>query len=993
MDPSITRLRDPNLDPKQWQRLKTIVADALEQTGPADRPGFVRRSCRGDEELLRNAESLLAEAEALLAESDDPFEQCAENATRTLWSEDPSALGKRVGAYTLIREIGRGGMGTVYLAYRADGAFEKQVAIKVLKRGTDTDEVLARFDAERRILARLDHPHIARLLDAGSTADGLPYFVMEYVEGQTVTRYVRAQRVGIRERLALFLKICSAVEKAHRCGVVHRDLKPGNIIVDADGEPKLLDFGIAKVVTGDDVAATITALHAQMLTPACASPEQARGETITAASDIYALGALLFEMLAGRPAHRFSSKSPSREEVARVICGEAPPAPSVAALDPETAEEIAGRLDAIVLRAMQKEPENRYASVADFAADIRNYLGGGEPAAVTALERIQRRTRETAPRRMAWLYAAAAALLLGATAAVWLWQNPADNSSPPSDATWMDPRGIAVLPFENLSTAAENAFFAAGVHDAILTGLAKIAELKVTNPTSVRHYSSTVPRDLTAIGQQLHVAYVLEGSVQRAGNEVRVTAKLSDTRTGAQVWAEQYDRELADVFAIQSEIADRIADQLRVQLSPEQRAAKHDVLTRDIAAYELYLRALERDRGPVRTREDIDDVVQLLDEAVARDPRFVAAWCLLARTHLRTSFLNLDTSPQRLEAGRRAVAAASEVAPDAGEVHLAQATLFYWGHRDYRSALDRLALARRSLPNDAYVPFFTALIKRRQGAWEESTEFFREAAVLDPRNTNILFELSNSYRSMRQYERAAAVLDYLISWNEDEFLFHDARALVELSWRADVGPLQALLESPVAALADADAFQFSQLNAAFAQRDYAAAQAVLDSHSQPAFRSSVQVVPREYYQGLAAQGLGQVEQARLAFEQARVAAEALVNEQPQSGRALMMLADIEAHLGNFETARRMAEKAVRFLPVTDDAPGGTQLLTNLASVYVRIGEKYLALTILEQSAKLPHGVSYGSLKLDDAWDPLRQEPRFQKLVQSLAPAHAVQYAP
>ena len=354
----------------RWQQVKTILADALELDSPKQRTAFLESSCDGDTTLMR-------EVEALLAQSTQSLDDLADN-TPMAFARPASTqpAGQRIGAYEIVREIGRGGMGAVYLAKRADGQFEKEVAIKLLKRGTDTDEILRRFHAERRILAQLDHPNIARLLDAGTTDDGLPYFVMEYIEGASITDYVRNGRLSVAQGLQLFLKVCDAVQFAHQQRVVHRDLKPGNIFVRQDGEPKLLDFGIAKLLASGNDAIELTLTAERRFTPVCASPEQARGETVTPASDVYALGALLYELLTDRPPHRFSTPHPSPAEVARVIGEQEPTRPSLSIYDNQLRRQLRGDLDTIALTALRKEPERRYASIADFADDIARHLGG-----------------------------------------------------------------------------------------------------------------------------------------------------------------------------------------------------------------------------------------------------------------------------------------------------------------------------------------------------------------------------------------------------------------------------------------------------------------------------------------------------------------------------------------------------------------------------------------------------------------------------------------
>ena len=355
------------MTPERWQLVKATLADTLEQD-TANRADFLRAICAEDTALAREVESLLEQPA-------DEFDTCA--ARVGLMSDQPvleENAGRRLGAYELVRELGRGGMGAVWLARRADEQFEKLVAIKLLKRGTDTDEVLRRFRAERQILAHLDHPNISRLLDAGMTDDGLPYFVMEYVDGRRLTDFAREEHLPLRERLQLFLKICAAVQFAHQNLVVHRDLKPGNILVTAEGEPKLLDFGVARLLAPGDDAWQMTAAGQERFTPGYASPEQVRGEAITTVSDVYSLGALLYEMLTGAPPHRFSSKTPTATQIAKAVCEEEPMRPSIAAAEPDLRRSLRGDLDTILLRALAKVPVRRYRGAGQMGDDLRRYL-------------------------------------------------------------------------------------------------------------------------------------------------------------------------------------------------------------------------------------------------------------------------------------------------------------------------------------------------------------------------------------------------------------------------------------------------------------------------------------------------------------------------------------------------------------------------------------------------------------------------------------------
>ncbi len=357
------------MTPERWQLVKAILAQALEYSQDDARSSFLQTACGDDTALRREVQSLLDQP------SHDEFEVCAESVglTRPAAVQDPNT-GRRVGAYELVRELGHGGMGTVWLARRADQQFEKLVAIKLLKRGTDTEEVLRRFESERRLLAHLQHPNIAGLFDGGTTEDSLPYFVMEYVPGVSVTTFCVERQLSIDERLRLFLKICAAVQFAHQHLIVHRDLKPANILVTDEGEPKLLDFGIAKLLAHDENAFQVTMVDHQRLTPAYASPEQVRGDSITTVSDIYGLGALLYELLTGKSAHRFSTTRPAPTELLRVVAHEEPLRPSAAATDLAVRRRLSGDLDNIVLKALRKEPERRYGGMGSFAEDIRRHL-------------------------------------------------------------------------------------------------------------------------------------------------------------------------------------------------------------------------------------------------------------------------------------------------------------------------------------------------------------------------------------------------------------------------------------------------------------------------------------------------------------------------------------------------------------------------------------------------------------------------------------------
>ncbi len=980
------------IEPKRWDQLKAILEEALEEPTVATRTALLRKRCADDAALLREAESLLAEADAVRTEPTDWLETCADHATRTFWDEDSSRAGQRVGAYIILRPLGHGGMGSVYLAARADGEFEKQVAIKVLKRGTDTDEILRRFRTERQILAQLDHPNIARLLDAGTTEDGLPYFVMEYVEGVPVTQFVRAGQTPLAERLQLFLRVCAAVEMAHRHHVIHRDLKPGNILVNAEGEPKLLDFGIAKLCAPTEDEAEMTATRHQRLTPICASPEQARGEPVTVASDVYALGALLYEMLSEQKPHRFSSPVPSTEELARVLSEDEPPRPSLLAPDAETRRQLRGPLDRIVLQALRVEPERRYASVSEFAQDIRRHLAA--EAVVARGDAIGYRARRFWRRNQRQLLPAGVALiLLGAIAASGFLFWPSKGAMPAPAAerheTALD-KSIAVLPFQNLSTAPENAFFATGVQNEIMTDLARIADLKVIGRTSVEGYRSGEPRDLRAIGRQLGAAHLLEGSVQRAGERILVTAHLLDARTGTQLWAESYERDLADVFAIQNEIARAIVRQLQARLLPQEEVEMEEVPTRDVAAYDRYLRAkvlMISYLADVDQDNSLREAVRLLEEAVERDPKFSLAYCFMSRAHSLLFGLRLDHTLERRSEAERAAQEALRLQADSAEAHLALAEYHYRCTGSFVAASDELESARPGLPNSSQFYVLAGSIYRRLGRWEEAAQSYARGVELDPRNSNAVVLLSDNQILMRRYQAAAATIRNAIAAGLATPFQPFLLAAIDFAETGDTEKYRVALAALPLELDLGGGVVPQRILMALAERDYEGAHRILAASPSERFQEIdfTYFYPRSWYEAVIARAQGDPERTRAAFAKTKTILEARLEGVATDPKTRAVLAQVEAGLGDKTLAIARAEEAAALRPVTQDAYDGALIQQSLAQVYTWTGETSRALDVLEGLARLPSYLGYGYLRVDPAWDPLRGDERFDRIVASLAP--------
>jgi len=548
-------------------------------------------------------------------------------------------------------------------------------------------------------------------------------------------------------------------------------------------------------------------------------------------------------------------------------------------------------------------------------------------------------------------------------------------------------KSIAVLPFQNLSPDPQNAFFADGVQDEILTDLSRIADLKVISRTSVMQYKPGTARNARAIGRALGVANILEGSVQREGGKVRVNAQLVDARNDSHLWAQTYDRDLADVFAIQSEIAKTIAGQLQARLAPTEKAAIESPPTRDLASYDLFVRAqsLATDMtNPIVVSEKLPKAIDLLKEAVARDGRFIRAYCLLSRIHGQLYFAGLDHTPERLASARQAAEAALRIDPEDGEAHLAMADYYYHGFRNYTQALQELSAARQTLPNSSQVFEWTAYIARRQGDWKKATSNFERAANLDPRNFQLLQQLALTYQGQHRYQEQLQTLDRALTIVPQDLSTLVLRAWVPADWRADLRPFQAFLAEYTAKDPSA-AGELEDINYALCERTPDAISRTLAAYPVEGNVYNGIKIPRAYWEGVVARWQGEKEKASLAFAEAKRQVEKVAAKQPDFPAALSLLGLIDAGLEHKEEALREARRACELLPMTADAVDGVAYAANLATVYTWTGEKDLAIDQLENVERVPNFVSYGYLKLQLIWDPLRGDPRFEKLVASLAP--------
>ena len=730
------------MTPERWQKVEEIFQAAVDLL-PEERARYIAQVCANDTTLKRDVESLLSQHDSAGELLDQPFYGNTEmNVFQSFVEEEDPMLGRRLGSYRIEREIGRGGMGAVYEALRADNEFNKRAAIKLVKRGMDTDFILRRFRKERQILAALDHPHIAGLLDGGTTEDGLPYFVMEYIEGQPLYNYCDAHQLNITERLKLFRSICDAVHYAHQKQVVHRDIKPSNVLVTSAGIPKLLDFGIAKLLNpqlAGDITHDPTATAMRLMTPEYASPEQVQGAPTTPGTDVYSLGVLLYELLTGHRPYRLVNRAP--HEIARVICEEAPAPPSVIITRAEdllpslyqgdesttlkqlyitrggTLEQIrralVGDLDNIVMQALRKEPEWRYQTAADLRDDITRYLEG---------------------------------------------RPVSDLPDPPHAGAISRPdttneNSLAVLPMKLLDLNQQETgpgYLGTGLADALITRLSAIRSFAVRPTSSVLRYGADA--DPLRAGRELGVAFVLDGRIRRAAERIRVTIQLLNVRDETTAWAGQFDEQFTDVLNLEDVISSHVAEAILPHLTVDQRLRLAKRGTDNPQAHEAYLRG--RFYWNTFTEEGFARAIVCYQQAIALDPNYALAYAGVAAYHNWLGVFSVMPFAECAAAAYEAAATAVELDPNLAEGHtaLAQALLF----RDFAwaSAEHHLVRAIELDPNYAPARIWYALQLGMEGRFSESLRQAHIARDLDPLAVISRFAVAWCSYHARRYDEA-----------------------------------------------------------------------------------------------------------------------------------------------------------------------------------------------------------------------------------------------
>ena len=877
----------------------------------------------------------------------------------------------RLGNYEILEEIGRGGMGVIYRARQRHS--RRIVALKrLLSYHADSHETLVRFRREAEAVASLDHPNILPIYEVGESEEGLPYFSMKFATGGSLQQIGPALRSEPRQCVQLMAKVARATEYAHGQGILHRDLKPGNVLLDGRGEPLVCDFGLAKWLDADsDLTRSLTTFG----TPGYIAPEQSEGAAadLSPAADIYSLGALLFDLLTGRApflgTHALSVIRQAAEK----------PAPKLRSL----ARSLDRDLETICARCLERDPKARYRSAGDLAIDLERWLEGRPIVAhpVLAPARIWRWSR-----RNPKLVATGAACLLFGAAAIWFFRG---------ELVGAPENSIAVLPFENVDHEEKNIVFTELMRDDISSQLSNVAELKVIAGKRVQQYTPGPQRNLREIAKTLGVKYVLEGSVRRVNRRVGMSARFIEARTGSQVWESQYDRDLPQSLGIPSEVAQAIANKLPVKISPAEKAAlmePTDTLSKSVSLWRKATDLATQGSGD-QLKENLLQSERLLNEATRLDPNGVRVYRELARTQLalwRCESGEKGATARRRTLAKQALDQVVRLEPDAPETHGSQRMYHYFFLREYDNAVRELILEKGTLSKNAAALLNGAFMERRGGHWEDCLAHFSEAGRLDPNAESIVRETARTFEMLRRYREAEELVQRrLATPSEAEPGFYRQLGEFRLAQGDAHGANEFLARMPEG-LRLPENESLARITAALYLRDYNSARQLLAAAPANLIDSPgiMDQTPNLHFWFRAQIDRAQngALKARETFAAARAETEARWGDREEIPAQLSLLACMDAGAGRKEEAIREAKRALEMRPIAKDAIDGPYLAANLALVYAWSGERDLAIEQLSALARIPAGPSYGDLKLNPKWDDLRGDPRFEQMVESLEPS-------
>jgi len=965
------------MEPGRWARITEIYHATIARP-PEERVSFVGQECHGDETLRRQVEAMVKSHER----SGDFIETPAFAIAPELLIEVQTIdlIGQSIGHYQIESLLGAGGMGEVYLA--RDERLGRKVALKLLPEHLTADETqLSRFKAEARSASALNHPNILTVYEIG--AEGNRHFIAtEFIEGITLRASLTRERMNLHDALEIAVQVASALAAAHETGVVHRDMKPENIMLRPDGYVKVLDFGIAKLteqrpVPDLDEIGTTAVLQTRaglvLGTARYMSPEQTRGQTVDARSDIWSLGVVIYEMIAGIPP--FHGKTPS-DCIASILTTQPPPLSGVL-------PEVPLNLESILQKALRKNSDERYQTIKEMLADLRNLKGeleaeGSSPQTKARAESIVSKIK----RHKRGVLLTLAAALLAAAAFAYSFYFVAPAPSP-------NEKSIAVLPFENRSEDKSNAYFTDGVQDEILTRLSKIRDLKVISRTSTQRYKNRSQK-LSEIANELGVANLLEGSVQKTNDQVRINVQLIRAANDSHLWAETFDRKLTDIFSVETEVAKAIADQLRAHLTGQEEQVIAARPTDNPEAYDAYLRGLAYSLKTANTPANALGAQKYLREAVKLDPKFALSWALLSYVDARGyNSLYLQPTVALREEARQAAETALTLQPNLGEALHAKGFYHYACLKDYDTAVRYFEQARQFLPNSSRIPESLAYVARRRGQWDRSESYFNEAERLDPRNVFLLTSHAQSYMILRRFPEALRKFDQVLDITPDDLDTLANKAAIAQA-EGDLPRAAALLAPLHPNADDTTALEIQVYQAILERRPAQIIPRLKEILAKPDPALGFYNGELRFWLGWAQEVAGDHAAAQESWRQARSELESFLKEQPENYQLIGDLALTDMGLGDKAAALALTEKAMAVMPIEKDALAGPASIEILARVAARLGEPDRAIAALQKLLSIPYAgplatglpLTPALLRLDPMFDPLRNDPRFQKLAES-----------
>ena len=883
-------------------------------------------------------------------------------------------IGQTISHYKILEKLGQGGMGIVYKA--EDTKLDRTVALKFLPHHLTANAAeQARFLQEAKAAAQINHPNVCSIIDI-QEFKGEQFIVMEYVDGETLRAKIRGEGLGVQDAVACAIQIGEALAEAHSKGIVHRDIKCENIMLNSRNQVKVMDFGLAKLKG----SLKLTKTSSTVGTLAYMAPEQIQGGDVDARSDIFSFGVVLFEMLTGHMPFR------GEHEASMMY--------SIINEDPEPATKYRPDLPADILhvfnRSLEKDPTDRYQSMNDLLIDLRRVKRESTKVSRASLAAMSVPERNAAGRpagaarsKKPALYALAGILTVAVCIAAFLILRTGTSSTAPSSGKKM----MAVLPFENTGSP-DQEYFADGVTEEITSRLSGLSGLGVIARTSAAQYKKTT-KSLQEIGKELDIEFVLQGTIRWGTTEdgkvrVRINPALVRVSDATQVWSQPYDAVFSDVFKLQSDISAQVASALGITLLQPERQSLEAKVTENSDAYDYFLRGSDYYRRSYLV-QDFRISIEMFQKAIDLDPKFTLAYSRLSETHAAMYWFYYDRTAERLARAKAAVDEALKIDPNSADAHISLGFYFYWGFLDYQSALREFAVAEKIRPNDSRLLLGIGSVQRRQGRMDLAAQNMERALQIDPRSSENVYNLAQTYTLLRNYPKAERLIDRTIFLTPDVINRYVYKAAIYLIWDANTAKAAAALDAAAAVMGGETNRSVLVMRSRIdvIEGKYDKALATILSSSSPTDENDedqFQFVPKEQtlaeiYGLLKQKGL---EQAY--YDSSRVMLEELLRDHPEDPRYHSALGIALAGLGQTERAVAEGKRGIEIMPMTKEAWRGSYRVRDLAHIYAMLGRYDAAVDLLEVLLSSPTEISVAVLITQPAWRPLRNHPRFLKLI-------------